>query len=57
MNKQVAVVAKQKLHEVISMLTLVDTTDELITLAKAELIGLVAGLEIVITYDNKEEPQ
>ena len=56
MNKQVAVVTKKNLYEIIGMLTLADVKDEWIDRAKAQLVGLVQGLEIVITHD-KEEPQ
>jgi hypothetical protein len=56
MNIEVAKVTKGNLYEVIGLLQLADSQDEFAIRAKAKLIGLVKGLEIVITNDEMEIP-
>ena len=51
MNNEVARVTKNNLYEIIGLLQLADIENEWVDLAKARLIGLVKGLEIIL--DNQ----
>ncbi len=55
MNVQVAVAVKTKLHEIIGMLVMAEAEEELVELAKVQLIGLANGLEIVVANDGGGE--